>query len=279
MIIPVYNGEKYVAQCIENMLCQTYKNLEIIVINDGSADGSATIAEKYPVQVISQKNGGLSAARNRGLDVATGDYVYFMDVDDLINLEFFALMIGAITLAGADMACCEFIHEKRPHISWRFSERLLLMTLEDKMSVTNSGQMGYVPRWLYKKSFLAEKGLRFEVGRLLEDVAFTLQAVHVAGKIVTTPGAIFYYKKRADSIMNSRDRALVKKREEHRQLANSYRKEFAQRHNLNTAPAHTQRFKYKILGVPMLEKTVYGNSKIKWRLFGICVLQRRGAKV
>ena len=106
VIIPVYNGEKYIKNCLENVLSQTYKNLEIIVVDDGSTDRSAEIAAGYPVKIVAhERNSGLSAARNTGIDNAQGDYIHFMDVDDLLNTDFYKSMVEAIVSTGSDIAC------------------------------------------------------------------------------------------------------------------------------------------------------------------------------
>lgn len=100
VIVPVYNTEKYLARCLDSVIGQTERNLEIVCVNDGSTDGSAAILERYAaadprVQVVTQENGGLSAARNSGLDVATGEYVMFVDSDDWIPSDAVAKMLRA----------------------------------------------------------------------------------------------------------------------------------------------------------------------------------------
>ena len=93
VIIPVYNVEKYLKECLESIINQTYKNLEIILIDDGSTDASGEICDEYSkrdnrIRVVHKANGGLSSARNLGLDIANGEYVTFIDSDDYIDLEF-----------------------------------------------------------------------------------------------------------------------------------------------------------------------------------------------
>ena len=279
VIIPVYSGEKYIAQCIENVLYQTYKEIEIIVIDDGSTDNTATIAKQYPVQVISQENQGLSASRNRGMEMASGEYIHFMDVDDLLNLEYYANMVEAITLADADMACGGMISEMRPYINGLYSDRLLLIALEDKMSTTNVTHLGYVWRYLFKKSFLIEKKLLFEVGQLMEDMPFSLQAVFDANRIVTVPNAVYYYKKREGSIMTINDRAFKRKRKEHWRKTRTFRNMFMQKHSLNNNAVALQKIEYKFLGIPILNKIVYNNHRTRWYLFGLYILQQRSHNV
>ena len=94
VIIPVYNVEKYLKRCLDSVINQTYKNLEIILVDDGSTDNSGKICDEYAkndkrIIVIHKENGGVSVARNIGLDICTGDYVNFIDSDDWIDLKFF----------------------------------------------------------------------------------------------------------------------------------------------------------------------------------------------
>jgi len=242
VIVPVYNGEKYIGQCLENLLCQTYKNLEIIVINDGSTDNSAQIAANYPVKIINQKNAGLSAARNAGIDCATGEYIHFFDVDDLINLEFYEKMIEAIAQTNADIACGGVFNELASHRTEFFTNRLLLTTVEDKIAVTKVGRYGYVWRYLFKKSFLEEISLKFEVGVLVEDLYFSLTAVYFAKKVVTVPDAVYYYKKRENSIMTTKQLAHRKKRHEGWKKAKEFRQKFANEHNFQIPGIATKGF-------------------------------------
>ena len=243
VIIPVYNGEKYVAQCIENMLSQTCKNLEIIVVNDGSTDRTAQIAGQYPVRLINQENQGLSAARNRGIKAATGEYIHFMDVDDWINLDYYACMLEAITLTGAEIACCGMINELKPHRTLLYSHRWQLVIVDDKLSVTNVGKYGFSVRYLFKKSFLDEKELRFKAGQLAgEDLLFSLQAVYWANKIVTVPGAVYYYKKRANSTMRSSNPLIRRKRHKDLAYLKNFRIQFAEEHGIRIPGVRTGKF-------------------------------------
>ena len=116
VIVPCYKGERYIASCLENLLGQNYQmKLEIIVVIDGNVDESASIANRYPVKVIVlEKNQGLSAARNIGLEASTGDYVHFMDVDDRINGDFYANMSVALFDTNADIACSGMFNDSKP---------------------------------------------------------------------------------------------------------------------------------------------------------------------
>ena len=111
VIVPVYKSEKYLAQCLENLIYQTYRHLEIIIIDDGSPDDSWKIAEEYQqkdirIRFVRQANAGAAAARNKGLELATGEYIHFMDSDDYVNLEFYEKMLYLALREEADLVCC-----------------------------------------------------------------------------------------------------------------------------------------------------------------------------
>ncbi len=277
VIIPAYNGEKYIAQCIENVLCQTYKDLEIIVVNDGSTDRTAEIAAGYPgVKLVSQQNQGLSVTRNNGAKVATGDYIHFLDVDDLLGRDYYERMVEALDPGvDVDMVFGGFVNEAQLDFSLSYSDRLLLVSLEDKISVTNAPQMGYAWRYLIRREFMEKAGLQFEPGRLIEDMPFTLEAVAAAANVVTAPEAIYYYMKREGSILNSRNPERVRKVKEDYKHVRELRRDFMRRHNLTSSVTPHQKIQYKILGIPMLYKIVFRNGKTKWYFLGIRLFQKK----
>jgi glycosyltransferase involved in cell wall biosynthesis len=279
-VIPVYNGEKYIAQCIENVLCQTYKDIEIIVVNDGSTDRTAEIAAEFPVKLINQQNRGLSLTRNRGAAEATGDYIHFMDVDDYINRDYYKAMVEAIDDTGADIAFGGYIDEAKAGLSLLFDDRAVLTSLEDKISASRAGLYGYAWRYLIRKAFMDAHQLEFIPGRLMEDMPFVLEAVRLSHKIVTVPGATYYYKMRSGSILNSRNKEFAKKRSEHWRLTKQFRNEFFAQHNLGPIFCPVERFEYKLFGaIPVWSKVIFNNGKVKWYLFGLLAMQRKTVKI
>lgn len=245
VIIPVYNGEKYVESCIENVISQTYKNLEIIVVDDGSVDRSASIAMKYPVNLIHhEKNRGLSAARNTGIEAAKGEYIHFMDVDDAINSDYYMEMVKAITETGADIACGGMINEKRNSKTQLFKTKKVYTSIQNKLKITYVGKWGYVWRYLFRLNFLKENALRFEEGRFIEDMIFSLPAVYHANKVVVVPNTQYMYYNRENSIMNNRDEEHLKKRRQDWEYVKSFRDDFSSKYGVKLPGVHTGKIAY-----------------------------------
>lgn len=239
VIIPVYNGEQYIAECIEQILNQSYKNLEIIVINDGSTDKTSQIAKSYPVKLIEfLQNRGNSVGKNAGMNAAKGELIHFMDMDDAINPDFYKNMVSAIIQTGAETACCEFINQLKPHRTMHILERKVCYSTHEKLKATNVGRWGYTVRYLFKKSLLEEYNIQFEEGRFIEDIPFSLAAVYFSKSMVLVPGATYTYIKRKNSIMTNRDKEHRKKRHCDLRYAKEIRHKFARKH------------KFKIPGVP-----------------------------
>lgn len=239
VVIPVYNGELYIAECIEQMLNQSYKNLEIIVVNDGSTDKTCQIAKSYPVKLIEfPQNRGNAIGKNAGMNAATGELIHFMDVDDAINLDFYKNMVSAIIETGAETACCEIINQLKPHRTTLIPERKVFYSTNEKLKATNAGRWGYTVRYLFKMTFLKEHNIQFEDGRFIEDMPFSLAAVFFSKSIVLVPDATYTYIKRENSIMTNRNKEHRKKRHRDLRHAKEIRHKFARKH------------KFKIPGVP-----------------------------
>ena len=115
VIVPIYNVEKYLRKCVDSILNQTYKNLEIILVDDGSPDNCGNICDEYAlsdsrIRIIHKKNGGLSDARNAGLDIARGNYILFVDSDDYIDETMVEKLYEALEKEKAEMSLCSFVY-------------------------------------------------------------------------------------------------------------------------------------------------------------------------
>lgn len=232
VVVPVYNREKHIKNCLTIITNQSYKNLEIIVVNDGSSDSSADIIKTFSgIKLIEhKKNRGLAAARNTGIAKATGKYIHFMDDDDQINNTFYENMVKASESNNADMACCNMINQKTKSKSQIFKKQKTYTSLEDKLKGTYVGKKGFVWRWLFKLDFLKKNKLAFEEGKLIEDLPFSFAAVFHANKIVTVPNASYLYVFNPDSILNTKNKKGQEKRREGRKHAKQFILNFAKEH-------------------------------------------------
>lgn len=277
VVIPSYNTLPYLGQCIENILQGTYKNIEIIVVDDGSTDDSAIVAGKYDIQLIEQSQQGVSAARNAGIKAATGEYLHFMDADDMVGLHFYEDMVGAIIQFGADIACCGVIDERNPKRSTFYNDKLLVSNIEDKIDVTKVGELGYCWKYLFRTSFLRESGLLFDTSLdLAEDQVFSIQAVYYAKTLVTVPTAFYHYKKRCSSVLADFHRKSKRARNQALHQAWLFKVAFADKHGLPRLDKAVYEWtRYRFLGMPLLKKRVSEAGSVKWYLLGVCILQSK----
>ena len=220
IIIPVYNVVGYLRECLESVLHQTFQEWEAICVNDGSTDDSLIILKEYAAKdsrfkVVSQTNGGLSAARNTGLGNATGEYVLFLDSDDwlesniLENLDTH-LRTPNSELRTLDMLCFSgrrYIEEVK---QFNPADTLAEMTYATGMDYYNDNAL--LPRDFafvcvvlraYRRAFLEENGLRFKEGIYHEDNMFTPVACYHAGRVKQIPDSLYNYRVRSNSITDS----------------------------------------------------------------------------
>jgi len=275
VIIPVFNSEKYIKQCIDNLFAQTYKNLEIIIVDDGSTDNTKQIAQEFDVIYKFQQNKGVYSARNLGLDFATGEYIHFLDVDDLINIDFYKNLIDSAIQTDSDIACCSFFFERFRGQSQLFDDKYIVSNINDKIALTNVHIYGACWRYLIKKSLLADNKIRFDNGRASFDRVFSLKTVYFANKIITVPKSIYVYKNRTKSITTTKSFTEIKKRHADRKAANSLIQEFAFQHNFSTKKRYVQSWNYKILGITLFSKYEINCGNIKWKILGMTFFQKK----
>ncbi len=211
IVIPVYNVELYLKKCINSVLQQTYKNIEIILVDDGSTDSCGMICDEFKsldsrIKVFHKKNGGLSDARNYGIERANGSYITFIDSDDYVKRKFIEKLYNSITKNNCDIAICahEDIYSDRIK-RYEFSENFLdekVMGKEEALKHMLYKDGYDVSAWakLYKKS-LFEKVL-FPKGRVFEDAATTYKLIILSQKIVYVNYIGYEYVIRNNSISN-----------------------------------------------------------------------------
>lgn len=214
VIIPVYNVEHYLPKCLDSVINQTYKDMEIICVNDCSLDDSLKICKEYAtkdsrIKIINrEKNGGLSAARNSGLDNASGEYIYFIDSDDYIDLDYIEKMVEMIEKHSVDMVLntnilAECGGKSEPFVSILYKKKLPKGEfLPKEVAINNS--LCTVWAHLYKKDFLDKYKLRFPEGYIHEDEYFQHTSKIHLNSLFTFYGPAYHYLQRQGSIISSR---------------------------------------------------------------------------
>lgn len=208
IIVPVYKVEPYIYRCVDSIINQTYKNLEIILVDDGSPDNCGSICDEYAkqdnrIKVIHKKNGGLSDARNVGIDIACGDYLGFVDSDDWIEPDMVEILIDDATTNNADISCCGYYKvyndgSKLNNVRGFIDNRVF----KGKEIFKNFFLFTDFVIWnkIYKKSIFKE--IRFPLGKLYEDTRIMYKICDTANIATWNPLPKYWYFQRDDSIMN-----------------------------------------------------------------------------
>lgn len=211
IIIPIYNVEDVLWRCLDSVVNQTYKRLEIILVDDGSTDASCDIIKNFEkedsrIKVIRKVNGGLSDARNAGLGIARGKYIVFVDSDDFVHLEYVKKLYGLLKDYDANIAAVELIKFSNPsqlNLRNRTKEKILefdgIEAVQDlcyQKHIKNSA-------WgkIYESSLFSD--VRYPVGVIYEDLATTYKLLNKANKVVWSSERLYFYFQRSGSIMNS----------------------------------------------------------------------------
>lgn len=212
VIVPVYKVEKYLSICIESILNQTFKDFELILVDDGSPDNCGKICDFYAlkdsrIRTFHKENGGLSDARNFGIDVACGEYVTFIDSDDFVDSKYLEILYSICLKESADISVCSLARcdedsTKIPELA--NNVEVVEKFTEDKMNVFISTQKIHTSacaKLFDKKLF---NGVRFPKGKYYEDVFTTYLLVHKANKIVKTTFNGYGYRCNPTSIINEK---------------------------------------------------------------------------
>ena len=208
VIVPVYNVEQYLRQCLDSILCQTYENLEILLVDDGSRDSGGQICDEYAqkdsrVTVIHKPNGGLSSARNAGIEASHGQYLAFVDSDDWIEPDTYRPMLELAQKYGVTMVCggrydySEKRQERKPGLCPRKEEVLTAEEMLGRLLIWDQCDSAAWDK-LYDRSLFAE--IRFPLGKYYEDIAIAYLLVEKAGRICMMDKPVYNYRHRANSI-------------------------------------------------------------------------------
>ncbi len=212
IIIPIYNVEKYLKECLDSILGQTYKNLEIILVDDGSPDNCGNICDEYlkkdsRIKVIHKTNGGLSDARNHGINIATGEYICFVDSDDYIDKYYIEKLYMTIKKEGVKLAQCNILRVD--------DEKNILKKIGYEKKVVKSGKNIIKEQYgvhvientvVWNKMYAIElfKDIRFPVGKIHEDEFTTYKILYNLDKVAIIDDYLYYYRENDDSIMKQK---------------------------------------------------------------------------
>lgn len=209
IIIPVYNVEPYLDMCVKSVANQTYRNLEIILVDDGSPDGCPHMCDVWAaadprIRVIHKENGGLSSARNAGLDIAAGEYIGFVDSDDYVAENMYEVLLSALQDSGAQISICyPYTVSEEGNISnpEKIADKGVLSPV-DALSLVFQGQINQSvwSRLFHKRIF---DNIRFPVGETNEDIPLAIPMFTAADRVVNTGEALYFYRARPGSITHS----------------------------------------------------------------------------
>lgn len=210
IIVPVYNVEQYLEQCITSITAQTYTNLEIILVDDGSTDKCPNICDEWAkkddrIKVIHKTNGGLSDARNAGMRIATGEYIAFVDSDDRIHNKFIELLFTALKNNNSYLAACDVAFVKNHDETHALAESACISVNDTEKALNTlihgNGFRAVVWNKLYHRDLLNNES--FKIGRYHEDEFFTYRIIAKVKNPVYVNAKLYYYLQRENSIVNS----------------------------------------------------------------------------
>ena len=210
VIVPIYKVEAYLDRCIQSIVAQTYQNMEIILVDDGSPDNCPAICDAWAekdsrIRVIHQENGGLSDARNAGLEIATGEYIAFVDSDDSIHPDFLERLYQALTEQGADVAECavNYVDEAGNILRQRSAAEVAAMDKLEALRrlVLEDGVYQTVWNKLYRRGVIED--IPFEKGKLNEDEFWTYRVFDRIEKLAVVQKPLYHYLQRGGSIIGT----------------------------------------------------------------------------
>ncbi len=222
VIIPAYNCAQYIVGALECIRHQSFpkSEIEIIVCVDGATDNTTDVVKKYAatysdvniVVIKSKTNHGVSYTRNYAAQHARGEYIHFMDADDIINTDFYGAMYDAARRTDSDAAVACYISEHNANNNVIFNREMVFYIMQDKLSATRVDLHGYTWRYLIRRNFWIKQKLKFPVDmQFCEDLPTMTRMVCATNHIVTVPGAEYLYKKRENSLVTNADVADIRR--------------------------------------------------------------------
>ena len=212
VIVPVYKVEEYLNRCVDSIINQTYKNLEIILVDDGSPDNCGKICDDYAkhdkrIKVIHKKNGGLSDARNAGLDIAKGKYIGFVDSDDYISENMYEILYKELVKNKADISICKYIYFKNiiPEFTtdYEITSYTNIEAILELIKIKQRKIQDYAWNKLYKRKLF--KKIRYPKNFVFEDIGTTYLLFYEAKKIINIDCILYAYYDNSNSITSNKN--------------------------------------------------------------------------
>lgn len=222
IIVPAFNTDSYIAKCLFSLTKQTLNEIEIICINDGSTDKTLEIIEKFAqidnrIKIINQANQKQGAARNRGMEAATGEYIGFIDSDDWVDLDFFEKLYLAAKKYDSDIALATNIRTGNGKTKKRLNieEEVFVQSLQERIDISKQVKNPCPTNKIYRKEMLIKNNITWPEGVYCEDKMFTIQAIFYANGLVAVPEVNYYYFRNPHSTVKrkTKEHKLEKERD------------------------------------------------------------------
>lgn len=249
IIVPVYNVEKYLPKCLESLIKQTLKDIEIICVNDGSMDNSLAILKEFAskdsrIKIIDNQHQGVAKTRNTGIEQSTGEYIGFVDSDDYIDIDFFEKLYNSATKSNSDIAIASILKHKNFFNIYnaKYTKEETAITIQDKIKLCEDKKHFFFYAWnkIYHSGFIKEHNIKFSEGQIYEDVMFAIKALYYSNKIISVYGTKYHYIEHENSLTKYKDKTgekehdLIKAYSELQEFCNSKNIEIPERLNYYT---------------------------------------------
>lgn len=241
--------EKYLPKCLESLIKQTLKDIEIICVNDGSMDNSLAILKEFAskdsrIRIINNQHQGVAKTRNTGIEQSTGEYIGFVDSDDYIDIDFFEKLYNSATKSNSDIAIASILKHKNFFNIYnaKYTKEETAITIQDKIKLCEDKKHFFFYAWnkIYHSGFIKENNIKFSEGQIYEDVMFAIKALYYSNKIISVYGTKYHYIEHENSLTKYKDKTgekeqdLVKAYSELQEFCNSKNIEIPERLNYYT---------------------------------------------
>lgn len=241
--------EKYLPKCLESLIKQTLKDIEIICVNDGSMDNSLAILKEFAskdsrIRIIDNQHQGVAKTRNTGIEQSTGEYIGFVDSDDYIDIDFFEKLYNSATKSNSDIAIASILKHKNFFNIYnaKYTKEEIAITIQDKIKLCEDKKHFFFYAWnkIYHSGFIKENNIKFSEGQIYEDVMFAIKALYYSNKIISVYGTKYHYIEHENSLTKYKDKTgekeqdLVKAYSELQEFCNSKNIEIPERLNYYT---------------------------------------------